>query len=57
MAGIRQKRNEVDRFTGNAITSVSRNTPEQQKIVDELNARSDKRKVTIRTTTRTKRKK
>lgn len=31
------KRGEVDRWTGNAITNVSKNTPEQQRIVDEIN--------------------
>ena len=32
------KRSEVDRWTGNAITNVSKNTPEQQRAVDEANA-------------------
>ena len=31
------KRGEVDRWTGNAITNVSKNTPEQQRAVDEIN--------------------
>ena len=31
------KRSEVDRWTGNAITDVSTNTPEQQVAVDEIN--------------------
>lgn len=31
------KRGEVDRWTGNAITNVSRNTPEQQRAIDEMN--------------------
>lgn len=31
------KRDEVDRWTGNAITNVSPNTPEQQALVDEIN--------------------
>lgn len=31
------KRSEVDRWTGNAITNVSKNTPEQQRAVDEIN--------------------
>lgn len=31
------KRGEVDRWTGNAITNVGKNTPEQQKLADEIN--------------------
>lgn len=31
------KRGEVDRWTGNAITNVSKNTPEQQRAIDEMN--------------------
>lgn len=31
------KRGEVDRWTGNAVI-LSKNTPEQQKVVDEINA-------------------
>lgn len=31
------KRGEVDRWTGNAITNVGKNSPEQQKLVDEIN--------------------
>jgi len=31
-----------DRFTGNAISNVSINTPEQQKIVDEWNAQFER---------------
>ena len=31
------KRGEVDRWTGNAITNVSKSTPEQQKAIDEIN--------------------
>ena len=31
------KRGEVDRWTGHAITNVSKNTPEQQRAVDEIN--------------------
>lgn len=38
MANTRIKRSEVDRWTGNAITNVSKNTPAQQKVVDEWNA-------------------
>jgi len=55
MAGTKTRRSEIDRFSGHAITSVSKNTPAQQKIVDEINA-ANKRKVTIKTTTRTKKK-
>ena len=37
---LRGEREDVpDRFTGSAITSISPNTPEQQRIVDEWNAR------------------
>lgn len=32
------KRSEVDRWTGHAITNVSKNTTEQQKAIDEANA-------------------
>lgn len=35
------KRDEVDRWTGNAITNVSPNTPEQQAVVDEMNCEFD----------------
>lgn len=35
------KRDEVDRWTGNAITNVSPNTPEQQAVIDELNTEFD----------------
>ena len=31
-----------DRFTGNAISSVSMNTPDQQKVVDEWNAQFER---------------
>lgn len=35
------KRDEVDRWTGNAITNVSPNTPEQQAAIDEINTEFD----------------
>ena len=38
MATNKSKRNDIDRFTGQAITSVSKNTPEQQRAVDEINS-------------------
>ena len=31
------KRGEVDRWTGHAITNVGKNSPEQQRLVDEIN--------------------
>ena len=31
------KRGEVDRWTGNAITSFTAHSPEQKKAIDEMN--------------------
>lgn len=31
----------IDRFSGHAITNVSPNTPEQQRLIDEINREYD----------------
>ena len=38
MPRLKQKRSEVDRWTGDAITNVGKNTPTQQRAIDEANA-------------------
>jgi len=38
MASTKVKRKDVDRFTGQAITNVGKNTPAQQRAVDAINA-------------------
>ena len=45
MAG-KIKRSDVDRFSGHAITTVSKNTPEQQKAVNEINAMNKRKPAT-----------
>lgn len=39
MANTKTSRKEADRWTGAAITNVSKNTPAQQKVADEWNAK------------------
>lgn len=38
MANTKSSRKETDRWTGAAITNVSKNTPTQQRAIDEANA-------------------
>ena len=38
MANTKVQRKDVDRFTGQAITNVGKNTPAQQKAVEAINA-------------------
>ena len=38
MASTKVKRKDVDRFTGQAITNVGKNTPAQQRAGDAINA-------------------
>ena len=54
MATRKIKRSEVDRWTGNAIVNVSKNTTEQQKAVDEMNATLTKKKGKTPTTKKKK---
>ena len=54
MAGRKPSRGEIDRFSGHAITSVSKNTPEQQKAIDAINARLAKRTATKQKTAKKK---
>ena len=46
---LRGELNDVpDRFTGSAIVNVSPNTPEQQKVIDEINAELEARDTATR---------
>jgi hypothetical protein len=43
MASTKLNRKDVDRFTASAVANVSKNTSEQQKVVDEWNAKNGKK--------------
>ena len=46
MASTKLKRSEIDRWNAVAISTVSKNTPTQQKAIDEANAALRAKKTT-----------
>ena len=54
MAGKTIKPGSVDRWSANAVTNVGKNTPEQQRIVNEINARNTARKTGSKAATKKK---
>lgn len=54
MANTKTSRKETDRWTGAAIGSVSKNTPAQQRAIDEANAALKKNKTAKKPTTKKK---